>query len=479
LYTVTDLQNLLGLPVAGDVSISLAHQLIAAKFNVLNGTNPATDDGAIAAADTLLATFSGKLPLGIAASTTVGAQMVSLAAKLDYFNQDGQAQPGCTTAGGTGSKGSIGNFVWKDLDNDGLQDMGEPGIANVTVVLRNVSNGVIATTTTNSKGQYQFTNLGAAVYMVEVVTPSGYMPSPLFGTTNEDLDSNPSPSTVTITLTVTSVQNIDFGFWPKCTGTIGDFIWKDLNGDGIQASGEGGLAGVLLTLSGTGVAATTTSGLDGKYLFQGLCAGSYSVSVTTPGGYLATKALAGKDRGKDSNASPSTVTLSTNSSSNLTIDFGFKTTSSTASGYTTYTQGGWGATPNGKNAGALLTTNFSRVYTGGSVVIGGTYKLTFTSACAIEGFLPQGGTPGTLTQSASNPTLSAAKVFAGQVLALQLSVDFSNAGITKTGLAARTLVSGKLVAEWGVPLGLEQHRGFDQPELRRRHDQQGLSPVGA
>jgi hypothetical protein len=61
-YNQAELTNLLGLPVAGDASINLAHQLIAAKFNVINGTNPATDAGAIAAADALLSTFAANCP---------------------------------------------------------------------------------------------------------------------------------------------------------------------------------------------------------------------------------------------------------------------------------------------------------------------------------------------------------------------------------------------------------------------------------
>ena len=32
---------------------------------------------------------------------------------------------------------NIGNFVWDDLDQDGRQDAGEPGIAGVTVQLWN------------------------------------------------------------------------------------------------------------------------------------------------------------------------------------------------------------------------------------------------------------------------------------------------------------------------------------------------------
>jgi hypothetical protein len=113
-YNQAQLINLLGLPVAGDASINLAHQLIAAKFNVLNGTNPATDGGAIAAADSILSTFSGYLPYNVDSSSTVGTQMTTIAGQLDTFNSDGAAQPGCTNgpapltlacAGGTGQVG--------------------------------------------------------------------------------------------------------------------------------------------------------------------------------------------------------------------------------------------------------------------------------------------------------------------------------------------------------------------------------------
>ena len=56
--------------------------------------------------------------------------------------------------------------------------------------------------------------------------------------------------------------------------------------------------------------------------------------------------------------------------------------------FTTYTQGGWGAPPNGNNPGALLKANFATVYPSG-VTIGGTKTLKFTSAAAIEA-LPAG-----------------------------------------------------------------------------------------
>jgi hypothetical protein len=103
---------------------------------------------------------------------------------------------------------------------------------------------------------------------------------------------------------------------------------------------------------------------------------------------------------------------------------------------TTYTQGGWGSKPNGNNPGTLLKNNFAALFpTGVEVGIPGAggFSLKFTTAKAIENFLPQSATPKALTADATNPTTSAAGVFAGQVLSLKLSCKFSAAGITPNG----------------------------------------------
>jgi hypothetical protein len=111
--------------------------------------------------------------------------------------------------------------------------------------------------------------------------------------------------------------------------------------------------------------------------------------------------------------------------------------------YKTFTQGGWGAKPSGNNPGKFLSDKFNQAYPAGFVQIGGVKTLKFTSAYAIEKFLPQGGTPARLTSSLVNPT-SQLSVLAGQVLALQLNVDFSIKGYTRAGLANLTVVSGEL-----------------------------------
>jgi uncharacterized repeat protein (TIGR01451 family) len=68
---------------------------------------------------------------------------------------------------------SVGDLVWLDVNRDGLQTTGEPGIPGVTVNL--LQNGkVIATTTTDASGYYGFDNLDpSTAYTVQFVVPTG------------------------------------------------------------------------------------------------------------------------------------------------------------------------------------------------------------------------------------------------------------------------------------------------------------------
>jgi len=114
-------------------------------------------------------------------------------------------------------------------------------------------------------------------------------------------------------------------------------------------------------------------------------------------------------------------------------------------GYITYTQGGWGSSPSGNNPGMLLFNNFSTVYPSGFVRIGnpsGSFYADFYSSLAIQNFLPAGGTAARLTANLVDPTTTSAGVFAGQVLALTLNVDFSNAGVTYPPLLDNKMLGG-------------------------------------
>ncbi|MCC6168297.1 MAG: choice-of-anchor A family protein [Caldilineaceae bacterium] len=63
---------------------------------------------------------------------------------------------------------------------------------------------------------------------------------------------------------------------------LGDLIWSDTNSNGLQDSGEPGIAGVNLELYASGqsnLVAQTMTNISGKYLFPDIPPGSYSVKV--------------------------------------------------------------------------------------------------------------------------------------------------------------------------------------------------------
>jgi len=98
--------------------------------------------------------------------------------------------------------------------------------------------------------------------------------------------------------------------------------------------------------------------------------------------------------------------------------------------FRTQTQGGWGSRASGNNPGKYRDDNFAAAFPSGLTIGCGTgFTIKFNTAAAIQDFLPQGGSPSALTANyimggPSNPVQNLGNVFAGQVLALSLSVGF-------------------------------------------------------
>ncbi|KAB7731293.1 DUF11 domain-containing protein [Rudanella paleaurantiibacter] len=211
---------------------------------------------------------------------------------------------------------ALGNFVWEDLNANGQQDSGEPGISNVTVSL--LQNGVVlTTTTTNAGGLYSFTGLTPGVaYQVRFDAPVGFT-STVANTGNDVTDSDPDPITglsQPVTMTGGETNNtLDAGFYRPAS--LGDQVFVDLNENGTQDTGEPALAGVTVTLVSNGtVVSSTVTNPDGTYSFTGLTPGvPYSVSFTAPNGFTATTYPTGIS---------GSVTLASGESNN-TLDAGF------------------------------------------------------------------------------------------------------------------------------------------------------------
>lgn len=97
---------------------------------------------------------------------------------------------------------AVGDHVWVDQNANGVQDAGEPALANVTVQL--VQNGaVVGTTATNALGQYQFAHVAAGDYSLKFIAPSGSAFAAQYqgGNTANDSDVDPATgATATFTL---------------------------------------------------------------------------------------------------------------------------------------------------------------------------------------------------------------------------------------------------------------------------------------
>ena len=229
-------------------------------------------------------------------STTTGrSPAITLAAGENNTSVD---------AGFVSPFGSIGDLVFNDLDHDGIQDAGEPGIAGITVTLLNSAGTPIGTTVTDSTGHYLFPDLQPGTYAVQFPTTAGagsVLSTPDLGG-DDATDTDPNVTTgVTAPIVVAlgqNITNVDAGY-NSPLGSIGDFVWSDLNTNGQQDPGEPGIQGITVTLynsAGTSVGTTTTDA-SGKYEFTGLTPGDYAIGfpATLSGGDVLSTADQGSD----------------------------------------------------------------------------------------------------------------------------------------------------------------------------------------
>ncbi|EIN4413104.1 carboxypeptidase regulatory-like domain-containing protein [Staphylococcus pseudintermedius] len=223
---------------------------------------------------------------------------------------------------------TIGDFVWRDEDHNGVQNDGEHGLEGVLVTLKTADGVVLNTTTSDANGHYQFTNVQKGKYIVEFTTPEGYEPTSKHTTANTEKDSDGLIANIDVTQ---DDMSIDAGFFPlenwnpqpkDETYTIGDFVWRDEDHNGVQNDGEHGLEGVLVTLkTADGVVLnTTTSDANGHYQFTNVQKGKYIVEFTTPEGYEPTSKHTTANTEKDSDGLIANIDVTQD---DMSIDAGF------------------------------------------------------------------------------------------------------------------------------------------------------------
>ena len=206
------------------------------------------------------------------------------------------------------------------------------GIPDVTLNLYVDSNGngvydggdeCIASTVTDLDGNFLFSNLpvtdraGNPIDYLVVVTDSdnvidGFWHSE--GVAEADNNSqNDEGYLITLSSGNPNNTTADMGYYEQAAA-VGNFVWEDLNSNGLQDAGEPGIEGVEVTLTitypnGSEVTVVDSTDANGHYSFPNLLLDEsydgvgvvatpgtgggeepyYNISVTTPGGYSTTQ----------------------------------------------------------------------------------------------------------------------------------------------------------------------------------------------
>ena len=98
---------------------------------------------------------------------------------------------------------AIGDFTWKDLDADGIQDSGEPPVGGVVVTLTDASGNPVTDlagnpvgpTATDVNGYYHFDDLAKGSYIVTFTAPAGYAFTDAAQGSDPKVDSNANVTT--------------------------------------------------------------------------------------------------------------------------------------------------------------------------------------------------------------------------------------------------------------------------------------------
>ncbi|MFV9503354.1 MAG: SdrD B-like domain-containing protein [Oscillochloridaceae bacterium umkhey_bin13] len=251
----------------------------------------------------------------------------------------------------------VGGRIWDDTNDNGRLDAGDPGIAGVRVeaISGNFdSPTVLATATTDAQGRYLFAvpphrpfALRIEQTSLDTLYAQGFRqfadPNAVAGLLRPPMDYGDSDATKPQGLIefaangtgssggITGIahalpwngsdhRSFDFGLSKTApAGQIGNQVWIDANGNGLQDAGEAGANGPALrdasnnplrvTLRPAPGSAmlypptTTNVQADGSYLFRDVPPGDYTLTFTVPSGYTVSPQAQGSNRSVDSDPS--------------------------------------------------------------------------------------------------------------------------------------------------------------------------------
>ena len=214
---------------------------------------------------------------------------------------------------------TVSGTVYYDKDRSETLNNSEPGFDGITVNLLGEDGQVVATTTTKADGTYSFSKLLAGDYTVKV-EPSDLLKK-LEQTEDPDGTKDHTSGVVQVNHDNPSVKNVNFGY--IANNSINGTIYRDGDRDGKKGDTEGRYSGVtvqLLDKDGK-VIATATTDKDGKYSFEHLPDGTYSVKVVKDGALTDTDQTGDPDNKLDNASEP--ITLDEKNPTKGDVDFGY------------------------------------------------------------------------------------------------------------------------------------------------------------
>jgi len=180
--------------------------------------------------------------------------------------------------------GRLFGWLYIDENQNGWRDVGEDmGLPAINVLLLAPDESIVNdTSTTIPRGWYEFNNILAGNYCIQMFVPDAYVTT--------------TPAKVCFAFDGTQL-NVNVGVI-KAEAFIGDTVYADANSNGMQDAGEMGYAGVTLALwtavddAPGAVIAETTTDADGHYGFT-VVPGTYFVQVTDTNKVLSGLTLTG------------------------------------------------------------------------------------------------------------------------------------------------------------------------------------------
>ena len=216
-------------------------------------------------------------------------------------------------------KHAISGNIYLDENRDKTKNGDDINLSGVTVTLVDGSGNVVATTTTDASGNYNFPGLSDGTYTVKVDT-TGKLAG-LEQTEDPSGAKNSQSMPITFTRNDPDVTNVNFGYAKDYS--IAGNVYRDSNRSESKDATETVFQGVTVNLvdASGNVVATTTTDANGNYSFSKLPAGDYTVKVVKDGAIKDMDQTEDPD-GKKDNASGK-ISIGADNPTQTGVNFGY------------------------------------------------------------------------------------------------------------------------------------------------------------